>query len=148
MSPIAIFALILVIGTSLGIAVGSFVIRQRRRDVPHIGRPVIVRAFQPGDLLVIETDRPLSPDDANRLRSAIEPLTKAAVRIKILVLESGMRVVAKEAHDELLIALRSICYHNHPAALEDGASVVWRADCPACNPQHTAAAAIAKVAKS
>ena len=58
-------------------------------------RVSILRAFKPGDVIILETDRNYSPQQMQATRERLrEFLTEADV--KIILLDAGMRVVTRE----------------------------------------------------
>jgi hypothetical protein len=57
----------------------------------------IVSAFKPGDVLVIECDRWLSKQQEQMIRERIDGIL-ASTKIKIILLEPGMRIAAREHH--------------------------------------------------
>ena len=58
-------------------------------------RVSILRAFKPGDVIILETDRNYSPQQMQATRERLrEFLTESDV--KIILLDAGMRVVTRE----------------------------------------------------
>lgn len=57
----------------------------------------ILRAFKPGDVLVLETDRRYSPTELKDTRERLRALIDES-GVKIILLDAGMRVVTREEH--------------------------------------------------
>jgi hypothetical protein len=57
---------------------------------------VLCAAFRPGDVIVIECDRPLSVEDDLRVRMRFEQFTHDT-HVNVVLLEPGMRLAAREA---------------------------------------------------
>jgi hypothetical protein len=57
----------------------------------------IVSAFKPGDVIVIECDRWLSRQQEQCIRARIAEILQST-QIKIILLEPGMRLAAREHH--------------------------------------------------
>lgn len=64
-------------------------------EVVLTGPIKIVRAFQPGDVVIIECDRTLGEQERLHLKNLIDSL-KQRLSITLIVLDKGMRVVARE----------------------------------------------------
>lgn len=58
-------------------------------------RVSILRAFKPGDVIVIETDRNYSNEQLARARERLREFIDET-GVKIILLDSGMRVVTRE----------------------------------------------------
>lgn len=58
-------------------------------------RVSILRAFKPGDVLVLETDRMYTLEQRNAMREQLKTITDDA-GVKIILLDAGMKVAARE----------------------------------------------------
>lgn len=60
----------------------------------------VLRAFQPGDVLFIEAPGQLSPEARARIREEINENVPDGLRV--VVLEGGLRIVAREEVQEVV----------------------------------------------
>lgn len=63
----------------------------------HVVRLSMISAFQPGDVVFVETTRPLSAETMQQLRRSVEGML-ADTGVKIVVLGDALRIVGREEH--------------------------------------------------
>lgn len=66
-----------------------------KTDEPVIDQVKILRAFKPGDIVFIETKKVLSIQNMQHMHRQLAAMLP---EIKIVILQDGMRVAAREEH--------------------------------------------------